>query len=91
MPSTFGQLAPVGTDFWRDTTTARALPDGMSDVREGVVHTGAVHMGTDGVAGEQGFHHEAIVSYQGNDVTPSNINAIDVMAKSTGSGYVVRN
>jgi hypothetical protein len=56
----------AGSDFWRDTTTARNVPDGTVDVSEGIVHTGAVHMGSDGVAGEQGFHHEAIVSYQGN-------------------------
>ena len=56
----------AGSDFWRDTTAARNVPDGSVDVSEGVVHTGAVHMGADGVAGEQGFHHEAIVSYQGN-------------------------
>jgi hypothetical protein len=64
--STWVNQSSSAKDFWRDTTTARNLPDGTVDASEGIVHTGAVHMGTDGVAGEQGFHHEAIVSYQGN-------------------------
>jgi hypothetical protein len=59
--------AASGADFWRDTTAPRALPDGTIDTTQGIVHNGAVHMGTNiyGAATPHGFHHEAIVQYAG--------------------------
>jgi hypothetical protein len=65
MTTIIGSMPLPATDFWRDTTVARALPDGTTDVSQGIVHNGPVHMGasTLNTAQAQGFRHDAIVSY----------------------------
>lgn len=37
--------APIVADFWRSGTTATTLPDGTTDVTEGIVHNGFVGIG----------------------------------------------
>jgi hypothetical protein len=75
----------AGSDFWRDTTVARALPDGTTDVSEGIVHNGPVHMGANQQNGAsiEGFHHEAIVSYTGNGYFQTQVIQTTIPANST--------
>jgi hypothetical protein len=84
MTTIIGSMPLPATDFWRDTTVTKALPNGTVDTSEGITHGGVVHMGTN-ITGavNEGFHHEAIVSYTGNGNFQTQVIQTTIPANST--------
>lgn len=81
--STFA--APQKADNWR-AVAGNKLPDGTTDVLEGIYHDGAVHLGNsniDGALGNTRFKHLGIASYTGNGNFTSQVLQTNIPKNST--------
>ena len=77
-------LMPTGgaNDFWR-ATVGDTLPDGVTDVTEGIYHDGTIHIGNANRNAITRFSHLGIVSYTGNGTFTTQTIQTNIPANST--------